>query len=83
MAGKRLSEGEWEKREKVGEEYRARLKRLTIKHRKVAEAIGVHPSHFEQMLQGQRKIWDSVDTIELVISEYEEAERRIKEKLYK
>lgn len=79
---KELKPGEKEKRERVGNEYRKRIARLRIKQRTIAETVGITLPHFHQMLAGERPMWEHIQIIETIISEYENAEKRIKTKLY-
>lgn len=78
---KAISHEEWEKREETGRDIQRRLNRLRIKHRTVAETIGVNLAHFHQMLIGMRPIWKHQSKIEMIVNEYEQAEKRIAEKL--
>ncbi len=82
MANKRLTEEEKQKRLLISENVRNRMKKIRIKYRTVAELIGIDLAHFHQMLTGQRPIENHIHIVETVISEYEEAEIRIKKKLY-
>ena len=71
-----------QKRLLVSEDVRSRMKNIRIKYRTVAELIGIALPHFHQMLTGQRPIENHIHIIETVLSEYEEAEIRIRKKLY-
>lgn len=82
MANKRLTSEQKQKRLLVSEDVRSRMKKIRIKYRTVAELIGIALPHFHQMLTGQRPIEDHIYIIETVLTEYEEAERRIRERLF-
>ncbi len=62
--------------------YRERIKRLRIKHRTIAETVGVSLGHFHQIIGGHRPIEPYEKTINLIVTEYELAEKRIEHQKY-
>ena len=73
---------DWNSRIEKADSMRSRIKKLRIKYHTIAKNIGVATGHFNEIILGVRPIEPYEKTIELIVSEYELAEKRIKEKLY-